>query len=333
MKTSSDARSGQSFRTGDAVVVGDAAKAFSPEAVMDRLQFCEGTPEAIGAADFGHCRCVFVVMGGLSCPLRRALGLLRQKGAEKIVLLARMHEEPEALELVRSQCDEAGFADEYLICPVGAEDLQRFLLPQTDLAGGAAAERIRQLEKLAVEDELTGLKNRRYIWEFAGQIIELAKKQQRRVTVLVFDIDDFKHYNDLYGHSTGDEILKQAALLMSSCCRGHDVVGRIGGDEFAVVFWDYAEPKDRGGAERRSAVSDHPSEAVFIAERFRSELGKTELGLLGPGGEGVLTISGGLASFPRDGSTVEELFEQADRALLEAKRSGKNRIYLVGEGE
>jgi diguanylate cyclase (GGDEF)-like protein len=77
-------------------------------------------------------------------------------------------------------------------------------------------------------------------------------------------------------------------------------------------------------------MADHPKEAIFIAKRFRKELGKTELHLLGPEGKGVLAISGGLASFPRDGATIGELFEQADKALLEAKRSGKNKIYLVG---
>jgi GGDEF domain-containing protein len=151
------------------------------------------------------------------------------------------------------------------------------------------------------------------------------------VTLLIFDIDNFKHYNDVYGHTAGDEVLKQAAVLMRRCCRGHDVVGRIGGDEFAVVFWD--DPQ-RGPlkeeAERRSAMADHPGEAIFIAKRFRKGLGKAELHLLGPEGKGVLTISGGLASFPYDGSTTDELFEQADKALLEAKRSGKNKIYLVG---
>ena len=85
---------------------------------------------------------------------------------------------------------------------------------------------------------MTGLKNRRYIREFTRQIIEYARKENGRVTLLVFDIDDFKKYNDTYGHTAGDEILKQAASLMHRCCRPHDVVGRIGGDEFAVVFWD-----------------------------------------------------------------------------------------------
>ena len=78
-------------------------------------------------------------------------------------------------------------------------------------------------------------------------------------------------------------------------------------------------------------MADHPIEAISIAKRFVKELGKAELDLLGPEGKGVLAISGGLASFPRDGSTIDELFQQADKALLEAKRSGKNRIYLVGK--
>jgi two-component system cell cycle response regulator len=158
------------------------------------------------------------------------------------------------------------------------------------------------------------------------------------VTLLVFDIDDLKRYNDLYGHLAGDEVLKQAAVLMQRCCRGHDVVGRIGGDEFAVVFWDEPQAKQigapaEGTTERRSAKADHPKEAISIAKRFVKELEKSDLSALvglGPEGKGVLTISGGLASFPRDGLTIQELFQQADKALLEAKRSGKNRIYLVG---
>ena len=125
---------------------------------------------------------------------------------------------------------------------------------------------------------------------------------------------------------------------MRRCCRAHDVVGRIGGDEFAVLFWDDPQHKRTAASaksdERRSASADHPAEAITIAKRFVKELGKagfSSFGGLGPEGKGVLTISGGLASFPRDGQTIEQLFQQADKALLEAKRSGKNRIYLVGK--
>ena len=150
------------------------------------------------------------------------------------------------------------------------------------------------------------------------------------LTLLVFDIDNFKHYNDVYGHAAGDEILRQAAILMRNCCRKHDVVARIGGDEFAVIFWDAPKESDLESG-RRAAQTEHPREIFFIAERFRRELSAAHLPSLGAEGKGVLAISGGLAGFPRDGSGVAELFEQADRGLLEAKRSGKNRIYLVGE--
>jgi len=80
-------------------------------------------------------------------------------------------------------------------------------------------------------------------------------------------------------------------------------------------------------------MAQHPKEVISVAKRFQKELEKAELHLLGPAGKGVLTISGGLASLGDGCSTAQELFEQADKALLAAKRSGKNRIYLVGRPE
>jgi len=297
--------------------------------------------EAIEMAAKNSFAAIAVVMSGMSAKLASALKSLREVNCDaKIVLLAQVYEEPLAMQMVGSACNGETLADDYLICPIQANRFYESIMPAAgwNVAGlGAPAvvdtrrERVKQLEKLATEDELTGLKNRRYIWEFSRQIIERAKSENGRVTLLIFDIDNFKHYNDVYGHSAGDEVLKQAAVLMRRCCRGHDIVGRVGGDEFAVVFWDDPRRKlPKEESERRSAMADHPNEAIFIAKRFIRELGKAELHLLGPEGKGVLTISGGLASFPRDGSTVGKLFDQADKALLEAKRSGKNRIYLVG---
>jgi diguanylate cyclase (GGDEF)-like protein len=109
------------------------------------------------------------------------------------------------------------------------------------------------------------------------------------------------------------------------------VVGRIGGDEFAVIFWDEPTSIDqRPRQERRSSAGEHPREVIAIAKRFRRQINTAELNLLGPSGNGELTISGGLATLGPDGDTVERLFEQADGALMEAKKRGKNRIYLVG---
>jgi two-component system cell cycle response regulator len=330
--------------SGRILLIGDINRAFLDAEAIRRLP-CEirtNMLDAIEIAAKNNFAAIVVVMSGASIRLASALKALRDvNGDAKIILLAQVHEEPAAMQLVGSACNGAALADDYLICPIQTDRFYESIMSTpgqlpTQVAApvtvDATKERMKQLEKLATEDELTGLKSRRYIWEFSRQIIERARGENRKVTLLIFDIDNFKHYNDVYGHSASNEVLKQAAVLMRRCCRGHDVVGRVGGDEFAVVFWDDPRRKSlKEETERRSAAADHPKEGIFIAKRFIKELGKAELHLLGPEGKGVLTISGGLASFPRDGSTIGELFDQADKALLDAKRSGKNRIYLVGK--
>ena len=341
------------FRYGDArniLLIGDVGRAFlDVDAATETCsEICADMPEAIDIAARKNFAAIAIVMSGISVKLSSGLKALRDNCDAKIILLAQMYEEPIAIHLVNSTYNGTSLADDYFICPIKPDILYESVTSAGDqgkveTAPSAAIDtttetRIRQLERLATEDDLTGLKNRRYIWEFSRQIIEYAKKENVRVTLLVFDVDNLKQYNDVYGHYAGDEILKQAAVLMRRSCRGHDVVGRIGGDEFAVIFWD--DPQQKRAAapsksdERRSANADHPAEAIIIAKRFVKELSKagfSSFGGLGPEGKGVLTISGGLASFPRDGETIEELFQQADKALLEAKRSGKNRIYLVGK--
>lgn len=326
------------------LLIGDAGKVFLDADVLGGfgIEVCANTLDGMDKAVKSRFDAIAVVVPSTQTELNSALKVLRRHNQNtKIILLAQMSQEPAAMNFVGSADNGGAVADDYLICPVRVDKFYHFIVhgppmahtpmpPAIDI-GAAAQIKIKQLEKLATEDELTGLKNRRYIWEFARQIIEHAKKENAMVTLLVFDIDNFKHYNDVYSHSAGDDILKQAAILMSRCCREHDVVGRIGGDEFAVIFWDDPHRKAfHTEDERRSTQADHPKEAIFIAKRFRSELGNAELHLLGPEGRGILTISGGLATFPRDGSTIQQLFQQADNALLEAKRSGKNRIYLVG---
>jgi diguanylate cyclase (GGDEF)-like protein len=329
------------------LLIGDIKSVFLDADVVCELpcEVCASMLDAVDAAAKNNFQAIGVVMSGLSSKLDSALRTLRRVNCEaRIVLLAQMYEEPLAMQLVGPAANGANIADDYLICPLTAGRFYEAMMSPRGLQAARAAApagidtsvetRIEQLQKLATEDDLTGLKNRRYIWEFSRQIIRHAGKENGRVTLLLFDIDNLKSYNDVYGHLAGDEILKQAAILMRRCCRQHDVVGRIGGDEFAVVFWEGPQATSVGTeTERRSTTAEHPKEAIVIAKRFIRELKKAELPLLGPQGKGVLTISGGLASFPRDGATTEQLFQQADRALLEAKRSGKNKIYLVGEPE
>jgi diguanylate cyclase (GGDEF)-like protein len=342
-----------SEQKGRILLVGDIEEVFLDAQSVARYpcDVCTGLLDGIEAAALGDHDAVAVVMSGVGARLQATLKALRKGTGAPIFLLAMMYEEPVARSLV---CDEETssegrdlqcmpLADRYLVCPLSLagffEEVSR-CSPQVahvpseaepPVSSDALAARIRRLEWLATTDDLTGLKNRRYIHEFARQTLDRAREDGGRVTLLVFDIDNFKHYNDVYGHLAGDEILRQAALLMRRSCRPHDVVGRIGGDEFVVLFWD--DPRrvaPSSSLERRSKDSDHPTEAISVARRFQAALGRADLHLLGPAGEGLLTISGGLASFPRDASTVEDLFRCADEALLEAKRSGKNRIYLVG---
>jgi GGDEF domain-containing protein len=333
---------------GKILLIGNPADAFSDTQGAENLPFVVYTDvtEGIEKAIAQQPAIIALAIAHITpCRLRETIAALHDNTNAKILLLARMPDEPLAIELLRSSHNGIGLADDYVICPIRTEKFRDFLFgrptapavaefKEAPVLETALEMRIRQLEKLATEDDLTGLKNRRYTREFARQIIERAKNTGGRVTVLVFDIDDLKHYNDVYGHAAGDEALKMAAALIQRCCRKHDVVGRLGGDEFATIFWD--DPKftpPPAPSERRSTSAEHPSEVILIAKRFRRELEKTDLKLESPNGHEILTISGGLATLNRDGSTSDELFEKADQALLEAKRSGKNRVYLVGSAD
>jgi diguanylate cyclase (GGDEF)-like protein len=214
-----------------------------------------------------------------------------------------------------------------------ANTARHFLAQIAHLIGKVAGlqDRHNRLQKLAITDQLTGVYNRRYFEHFLTRILEKARVMRFPVTLLLFDIDDFKRYNDTYGHGVGDQILKETAALMRRTCREHDLVARIGGDEFAVVFWEKEGPRTPKGAERVMPTKP-PQSPRLVFERFRRLMASQDFPGLGSSGKGVLTISGGLASFPWDGRDVAELIEAADQALVKgAKQSGKDRIFLVGE--
>ncbi len=207
--------------------------------------------------------------------------------------------------------------------PYGATDLAR-LQHYADLTAHllSAATRQRKWRKEAMTDEVSGLFNRRYAFEFLERAISKAKEERSRVTVLLFDIDNFKTYNDTYGHPAGDAIIRHVGQLFNTHSREHDVVTRYGGDEFCVIFWDAEQP--------RVAGSDHPSDALTVLARFQEALKNHHCDSLDNAVKGQLTISGGLASYPWDASTPSELIAKADQALLMAKQAGKNRVFVFG---
>lgn len=187
----------------------------------------------------------------------------------------------------------------------------------------AIREQYRRLRLAAYSDPLTGAWNRRYFDQFLAGALTEAREQRHNVTILVFDIDNFKSYNDRFGHEAGDEILIETVRLLRSVIRPTDRVCRIGGDEFAVIFHEPQGPRD--------PASRHPTSIHAIAARFQSQVRSARFAKLGNDAPGNLSISGGLATYPWDGTTPAELLRRADELAIEGKRQGKN-VIMFGPG-
>jgi len=223
---------------------------------------------------------------------------------------------------VAAECSHRGRALGWLIGPEGVAD--ELTEASSWLAKWLAlGEQHAQLRIAAFTDPLTGAWNRRYLDRFLGAAIERARVRRHDVTLLLFDIDDFKHYNDRYGHPAGDEILVETVKLLNSVIRPTDRVARIGGDEFAVVFDDPTGPRD--------PASRHPASIFQIAQRFQKQIVEHRFPKLGEQARGSLTISGGLATFPWDAQDARSLIERADALILQSKGQGKN-VICIGAG-
>ena len=180
---------------------------------------------------------------------------------------------------------------------------------------------VAELREWAFTDALTGALNRRYFEMFLDESVGEARRVRRSLSILVFDIDNFKRWNDENGHLAGDEILVETVKLLKSVVRPTDKVCRIGGDEFAVIFYEPDGPRDPG--------SRHPDDVHQIAVRFQQQVRNKRFPKLAT--TNVLAISGGLATFPWDARTAAELVKVADERALQCKRSGKNAIVFGEE--
>ena len=148
------------------------------------------------------------------------------------------------------------------------------------------------------------------------------------MSLMCFDIDNFKKYNDKYGHAAGDEVLRETVLLVKTAIRKGDHVFRVGGDEFVVVFSDPAARADQS----------QPLVHEKIARRIQSSMAKLALPNIGPESPERISISSGLVTYPWDvlnlpgeGTPIEKLLSLGDQRALESKRSGKNKITLGPE--
>jgi two-component system cell cycle response regulator len=171
---------------------------------------------------------------------------------------------------------------------------------------------VRQTIELAVTDGLTGLHNRRYLDTHLRTLFARAKVRGRPLTLCITDIDRFKQVNDVYGHDAGDEVLKEFAGRIRSTVRGADLACRFGGEEFVVV------------------MPDTPAEvAATVAERLRGMIEARPFQLRSGESPLMLTASMGIATIGPGVETPEQLLKQADRALYEAKNSGRNRVVAA----
>jgi diguanylate cyclase (GGDEF)-like protein/PAS domain S-box-containing protein len=161
-----------------------------------------------------------------------------------------------------------------------------------------------QMTHLAEHDSLTGLPNRLLFCDRVSQAISLARRHGGQAAVLFLDLDGFKHINDSLGHAAGDEFLKSMAKRLLNCVRSPDTVSRQGGDEFVVLLQDVRKPEDAATTARRvlQAVSE-----IHLADH--SEL--------------HVTASIGISIFPNDGLDAETLIKNADSAMYQAKKNGR----------
>lgn len=202
----------------------------------------------------------------------------------------------------------------------------------------ALREQHTQLREAAMTDPLTGAGNRRFFDMFVKGSIEQARANKRALTLMVFDIDDFKRYNDQFGHTAGDEILRETVKLLRSVIRPSDRVCRIGGDEFAVIFSDPPRAETPGGEAQvcRTDLAGQPgrvpSDVAAIAERFQRAINEQRFPKLGADLPGRLSVSSGLATYPWDGDSPETLLARADELSMQSKRAGKNLLTLGRDG-
>ncbi|MDE2311258.1 MAG: diguanylate cyclase [Betaproteobacteria bacterium] len=165
-----------------------------------------------------------------------------------------------------------------------------------------------ELKRQARIDLLTGLNNRRHFFELAEQELARAKRYGAPLQVLMLDVDHFKLVNDTYGHHIGDLVLQKLSEVCVQTLRGIDILGRIGGEEFAILL-----PETRG------------EQALEVAERLRLAIAGATVPLE-QGGSVHLTVSIGVASVVATDARIDDVLKRADMALYAAKNAGRNRV-------
>ncbi|HDZ77663.1 MAG TPA: GGDEF domain-containing protein [Candidatus Omnitrophica bacterium] len=190
------------------------------------------------------------------------------------------------------------------------EDKDKFIILANQFAlVFKRAQLYRTIQELSITDSLTQILVKRYCMVRFNEEFLRSERKKLNLSCLMLDVDNFKDYNDRFGHLVGDVILAEVARMISDSIREIDLLGRFGGEEFLLIL-----------------PETDKQEALFVAERIR----KTVVERVIKAYDEVLrvTLSIGVTTFPQDGQDTNELIDRADRALYQAKHVGKNRVCL-----
>jgi len=207
------------------------------------------------------------------------------------------------------------YLDDFRPRVLGSEKLGLLAVLASFAAMSVANARLhREMSQLAHTDGLTGLYNFRHFQEKLRAEVARAGRYGKPLSLIMFDIDDFKAFNDAHGHPCGDQALMIVTDILREALRECDLLFRYGGEEFMAIL-----PETGLHA------------ALTAAERAREAIAGQSADRLGPIGLGVLTASVGVASFPRDARGPDELLRVVDGLLYQSKRGGKNRVNFLSE--
>ncbi len=212
-----------------------------------------------------------------------------------------------------SKCIQLGASD-YLPKPVNSTILTQKVASTLERKSLREREEqlLSELHRQAITDEMTGVPNRRYVFEqLERSFDDIEKNSKEHFATAIFDIDHFKNVNDTYGHAAGDEIIKKVCNLATSIIKSPNIFGRIGGEEFLAVIFN-----------------DSENHLQQICEKIRTSVEKEET--LFDNQKISVTLSGGVC-FSNESSSVSDLVNKADERLYLAKKNGRNKFYLKEE--
>ena len=212
-----------------------------------------------------------------------------------------------------SKCIQLGASD-YLPKPVNSTILTQKVASTLERKSLREREEqlLTELHRQAITDEMTGVPNRRYVFEqLEKSFDDIEKNSKEHFATAIFDIDHFKNVNDTYGHAAGDEIIKKVCNLATSIIKSPNIFGRIGGEEFLAVIFN-----------------DSENHLQQICEKIRTSVEKEET--LFDNQKISVTLSGGVC-FSNESSSVSDLVNKADERLYLAKKNGRNKFYLKEE--